>query len=54
MEKNPKFLCDYERCDGEVALRKMIQQINNSGYTLISVAQREDTYTVFFRRPVNG
>ena len=55
MESNATgFLCDYEQCEGEVALRKTIQQINTSGYTLISVSQREDTYTVFFRRPVDG
>lgn len=54
MNSPGEFLCDYDQCNGEVALREMIQTINSSGYALISVAQREDTYTVFFRRPVNG
>lgn len=55
MSKDPVMcLFDYERCDGEDALQKIIQRINASGYSLVCVSQYEHTYTVFFRRPVNG
>lgn len=47
-------LFDYERCDGEASLQKIIQRINAAGYSLVCVSQYEHTYTVFFRRPVNG
>lgn len=48
------FLYDYKRCDGETALQEVLHIINTSGYTVVSVTQYEHTYTVFFRRPVNG
>lgn len=48
------FLHDYKRCVGEIALQEVIHIINTSGYTLVSVTQYEHTYTVFFRRPVDG
>lgn len=31
-------------------LKETINEINRSGYTLVSVTQSRDTYTVFFRR----
>ncbi len=49
-----QFLYDYQRCNGETALQEVFRIINTSGYILVSVTQYEHTYTVFFRRPVNG
>lgn len=51
---NAKFLYDYALCDGVATLQAVIQCINVSGYSLVCVSQYEHTYTVFFRRPVNG
>ena len=48
------FLYDYKRCDGEKALQEALHIINATGYVLVSVTQYEHTYTIFFRRPVNG
>lgn len=45
---------DYEMCDGEMALKSVLWQINLCGYDLIAVTQYKRTYTVFFRRPLNG
>ena len=48
------FLYDYDRCTGETGLQAVLIKINNLGYDLISVTQYKNTYTVFFRRSVNG
>lgn len=45
---------DFERCDGNEALKTVISIINHSGYELVSVTQHEHIYTVFFRRPADG
>lgn len=45
---------DYEICNGEKALQAALHLINTNGYTLVSVAQYEHTYTVFFRRSLHG
>ena len=45
---------DFIHCVGADALRNTICTINRSGYELVSVTQHEHTYTVFFRRPVDG
>lgn len=55
MEQNPRlYPYDYEICDGEMSLQRTIEFINEHGYSLVSVTQREDKYTVFFRRPLYG
>lgn len=55
MDSLPQYsLYDYAVCDGEKALRQVIEHINTKKYTLVSVTQYEHTYTVFFRRPVYG
>ena len=48
------FLYDYEVCQSERRLRKVIDTINHRGYDLISVTQDGDVYTVFFRRRACG
>lgn len=45
-----KYLYDFIRCSGDEELEQAIQTINQNGYDLVSVTQRGDMYTVFFRR----
>lgn len=55
MEQGPRlYPYDYEICDGEMSLQRTIEFINEHGYSLVSVTQYEDKYTVFFRRPLYG
>lgn len=46
----PSFLYDFVKCEGDAALEQLIKTINENGYNLVSVTQKDDTYTVFFRR----
>ena len=46
----PSFLYDFIKCEGDAELEQTIQTINENGYNLVSVTQKDDTYTVFFRR----
>ena len=48
--KRASYLYDFVRCVGDDELEQLIQTINENGYDLVSVAQKGDTYTVFFRR----
>ena len=48
--KRASYLYDFVRCVGDDELEQLIQTINESGYDLVSVAQKGDIYTVFFRR----
>ena len=48
--KRANHLYDFVRCVGDDELEQLIQTINENGYDLVSVTQKEDTYTVFFRR----
>lgn len=48
--KRASYLYDFVRCVGDDELEQLIQTINENGYDLVSVTQRKDTYTVFFRR----
>ena len=49
------FVYDYERCDGERELQKVMDTINRHGYDLVSVTQDlNGVYTVFFRRRACG
>ena len=55
MPKDPAtYLYDYNRCDGETALQETLRIINSCGYALVGVTQYEHTYTIFFRRPIDG
>lgn len=45
---------DFTQCDGIKALAAVIDIINRSGYTLVSVTQFGHTYTVFFQRAADG
>lgn len=45
---------DIEYCCSDANLRRVVDYINTCGYKLISVAQHEDKYTVFFWRPKDG
>lgn len=46
----PRVLYDYTVCEGRAELEAALLKINEEGFVLVSVTQREDTYTVFFRR----
>ena len=46
----PRVLYDYTVCEGQAELEAALLKINEEGFVLVSVTQREDTYTVFFRR----
>ena len=46
----PSFLYDFIKCEGDAELEQTIQTINENGYNLVSVTQKDDTYKVFFRR----
>lgn len=46
----PDYLYDFVRCVGDGELEQLIQTINENGYDLVSVTQKNDIYTVFFRR----
>lgn len=48
------FVYDFQICPNQRALRTAIDYINRHGYDLVSVSQREQTYTVFFRRRACG
>jgi hypothetical protein len=48
--KRASCLYDFVRCVGDDELEQLIQTINENGYDLVSVAQKNDIYTVFFRR----
>ena len=48
--KRACYLYDFVRCVGDDELEQLIQTINENGYDLVSVTQKGDTYTVFFRR----
>lgn len=49
------FVYDYERCDGDRELQKVMDTINRHGYDLVSVTQDlTGVYTVFFRRRACG
>ena len=49
-----RFLYDFALCDGTAELQRVIEDINENGYQLVSVSQYEHTYTVFFRRYVDA
>lgn len=40
----------FVRCVGDDELEQLIQTINENAYDLVSVTQKNDIYTVFFRR----
>lgn len=46
-----RIVYDYQFCVEDEELEATIREINDRGYTLISVTQYGETYTVFFRRP---
>lgn len=48
--KRASYLYDFVRCVGDDELEQLIQIINENAYDLVSVTQKDDTYTVFFRR----
>jgi hypothetical protein len=48
--KRASYLYDFVRCVGDDELEQLIQTINENDYDLVSVTQKDDTYTVFFRR----
>jgi hypothetical protein len=48
--KRASYLYDFVRCVGDDELEQLIQTINENGYDLVSVTQKNDIYTVFFRR----
>ena len=49
------FFYDYERCEDEAALRKVMEHINRHGYDLIAATQDpKGVFTVFFRRRACG
>lgn len=48
--KRASYLYDFVRCVGDDELEQLIQTINENAYDLVSVTQKDDTYTVFFRR----
>lgn len=45
-----KYIYDFLYADGREALKAVIGILNAASYELVSVAQYEHTYTVFFRR----
>ena len=49
-----RLLYDFALCDGIAELQRVIGEINEHGYRLVSVSQYEHTYTVFFRRYVDA
>ena len=50
----PSFLYDFVRCDDWESLTLALAEINENAYTLVTVTQHEEVYTVFFRRPAGG
>lgn len=49
------FLYDYEFCESQDDLKRVIDHINRHGYDLVSVTQDlSGLYTVFFRRRACG
>jgi hypothetical protein len=48
--KRANYLYGFVRCVGNDELEQLIQTINENAYDLVSVTQKDDTYTVFFRR----
>ena len=53
-ENGKCLVVDFELCVGGQELKETIALINNAGYHFIAATQEGDTYTVFFRRPMNG
>lgn len=54
MAKQQNWVTDFQSCVGEASLKAVLSGVDRLGYHLISVCQHGDTYTVFFKRPVNG
>lgn len=50
----PACLYDLERCVGLDELKLTIHSINRCGWTIVSMTQYEDVYTILFRRPANA
>lgn len=52
---HPKFIYDYALCADTRELEQSLQQINASGWEIISVTEpRLCVFHVFFRRPTHG
>lgn len=52
--KQCHWVIDFEFCVGREELKQTIVEINRMDYVFAGATQDGDTYTVFFRRPVNG
>lgn len=46
-----RTVTDYVLCFTEKQLQTALEDINRSGYEVITVTRDEEAYTVFFRRP---
>ena len=49
-----RFVYDFEFCGTVAELKETVNYINEQRFILVSVTQSDDTYTVFFRRMLNG
>lgn len=50
----PVYVHDFELCRNPQDLMRVLKNINNRGYIVVSVTQDSaDVYTIFFRRPVH-
>ena len=45
---------DIENCVGVEELKRTIHIINSSGWSIVSMTQFEEVYTVLFRRPAHA
>lgn len=45
---------DIEICVGVEELKRTIRIINGCGWSIVSMTQFEEVYTVLFRRPADG
>ena len=48
------YVLDYIHCSCETYLQAALQDLNASGYPIVSITQSGKKYTIFFRRPLNG
>ena len=54
MPRYCRWVTDFQLCVGEAALKCALTEIDARHYSLLTVTQCCNTYTVFFRRPYGG